>query len=123
MRSRGLRGLCGRRSGLGDALRNRPALATEEREGGGPEEHRANCVRNHLSRHAARLWTNFAATVLVSHPAMPDDTRVEQSKFDLGAVAPRLESGQLPWGYGENRITAIVRDPDSAYLYWEITDD
>src|SRR5205085_906807 len=26
-------------------------------------------------------------------------------------------------GYGENRITAIVRDPDSAYLYWEITDE
>jgi len=30
---------------------------------------------------------------------------------------------ELPWGYGKNRITALVRDPDSAYLYWEITDD
>jgi hypothetical protein len=33
-----------------------------------------------------------------------------------------LDAGQMPWGYGENRITAVVRDPDSAYLYWEITD-
>ena len=40
--------------------------------------------------------------------------------------APRpvdIDVGDLPWGYGENRITAIVRDPDSAYLYWEITDE
>src|ERR1019366_8716892 len=40
--------------------------------------------------------------------------------------APRpvdIDAGDLPWGYGENRITAIVRDPDSAYLYWEITDE
>src|ERR1700733_13849984 len=40
--------------------------------------------------------------------------------------APRpveMDAGDLPWGYGEDRITAIVRDPDSAYLYWEITDE
>jgi hypothetical protein len=29
----------------------------------------------------------------------------------------------VPWGYGDNRITAMVRDPDSAYLYWEITEE
>jgi hypothetical protein len=51
------------------------------------------------------------------------DLRVEQSKFDLGGAPPVLATGQLPWGYGENRVTAIVRDPDSAYLYWEITDE
>ena len=34
-----------------------------------------------------------------------------------------LDEGDLPWGYGENRITVIVRDPDSAYLYWEIDDE
>ncbi len=34
-----------------------------------------------------------------------------------------IDGGDLPWGYGENRITVIVRDPDSAYLYWEITDE
>ncbi|MGD0677445.1 MAG: DUF4912 domain-containing protein [Polyangiaceae bacterium] len=54
---------------------------------------------------------------------MSDETRVEESKFALAVTPSALTSGELPWGYGENRITAIVRDPDSAYLYWEITDD
>ncbi|HXN33675.1 MAG TPA: DUF4912 domain-containing protein, partial [Polyangiaceae bacterium] len=54
---------------------------------------------------------------------MTDETRVEESKFDLGAVAPIVDAGELPWSYGDNRVTAVVRDPDSAYLYWEITDD
>jgi hypothetical protein len=54
---------------------------------------------------------------------MEETTRVEQAKFDLGAAEPAIDAGELPWAYGENRITAMVRDPDSAYLYWEITDE
>jgi hypothetical protein len=53
---------------------------------------------------------------------MRDDTRVEESKFQLGPHVS-FESGDLPWSYGENRLTALVRDPDSAFLYWEATDD
>jgi hypothetical protein len=34
-----------------------------------------------------------------------------------------IDAGELPWSYGENRITVVVRDPDSAYLYWEIDDE
>ncbi len=56
------------------------------------------------------------------NPATADEVRAVSSKFDIGAAPQRLESGELPWAYGEDRITAIVRDPDSAYLYWEITD-
>jgi hypothetical protein len=53
------------------------------------------------------------------------DARVSGSKFDLGATEPaaEIDAGDLPWSYGEDRITAIVRDPDSAYLYWELTDE
>jgi hypothetical protein len=39
------------------------------------------------------------------------------------APPPQEDRPELPWGYGDNRITAMVRDPDSVYLYWEITDD
>jgi hypothetical protein len=53
---------------------------------------------------------------------MRDDTRVEDSKFQLGPVVS-FESGDLPWSYGENRLTALVRDPESAFLYWEVTDE
>lgn len=52
-----------------------------------------------------------------------DDTRVEQSKFETGGASPSIDAGELPWAYGEDRITAMVRDPESAYVYWEITDE
>ena len=55
---------------------------------------------------------------------MQNGTRVEQSKFDRGpTTAQAIDAGELPWAYGDNRITAIVRDPESAYLYWEVTDE
>ena len=54
---------------------------------------------------------------------MEDSTRVEQSKFTVGGESPTIDAGELPWAYGEDRITAIARDPDSAFLYWEVTDE
>ena len=52
-------------------------------------------------------------------------TQTTESKLDPGAADPTagIDSGELPWSYGEDRITAVVRDPDSAYLYWEVTDE
>ncbi len=46
-----------------------------------------------------------------------------RSKFDLGtrAKAPAVE--HIPWGYGQNRITAMAVDPRRLYAYWEIRDD
>ena len=45
-------------------------------------------------------------------------------KFDLGpdvdaAPMPR----NIPWGYGYDRVTAMVVDPERLYVYWEVTDD
>ncbi len=57
---------------------------------------------------------------------MSAEVRIEKSKFELGAPderATEIDEGDLPWGHGVDRITALVRDPDSAYLYWEITDE
>jgi len=53
---------------------------------------------------------------------MTETTRVEQSKFELGGSSPPIDAGNVPWSYGHDRITAMVRDPDSAYVYWELTD-
>jgi hypothetical protein len=46
----------------------------------------------------------------------------ERPTQEPAATPLAIDGGELPWSYGEDRITAIVRDPDSAYLYWEITD-
>jgi hypothetical protein len=54
-------------------------------------------------------------------PTPPESEHVHRANRAAKSVV--LDDGDLPWGYGEDRITAIVRDPDSAYLYWEITDD
>jgi hypothetical protein len=51
------------------------------------------------------------------------NTVVEESKFQLGRPPVRFDGLELPWAYGDNRITAMVRSPDSLYLYWEITDE
>ncbi len=31
--------------------------------------------------------------------------------------------GNIPWGYAENRITAMARDPYWIFVYWEVTDE
>lgn len=48
---------------------------------------------------------------------------VGRSKFDLGSSNGRLPSEDIPWSYGENRVTAMPRDPDWLYVYWEMTDE
>jgi hypothetical protein len=45
-----------------------------------------------------------------------------EPSFEPEGKRTDIDEGDVPWGYGENRITVIVRDPDSAYLYWEIDD-
>jgi hypothetical protein len=50
-----------------------------------------------------------------------------EAKFETGpAAAPNetaFDGGSIPWGYGDDRIAALVRSPDSLYVYWEITDE
>ena len=51
------------------------------------------------------------------------NTVVEDSKFQLGRAPVAFDGLELPWSYGDDRIVAMVRSPDSLYLYWEITDE
>ena len=46
------------------------------------------------------------------------------SKFDLGrTVETEAMPQNIPWGYGQNRMTAMVVDPERLFVYWEVTDD
>ena len=31
--------------------------------------------------------------------------------------------GDVPWGYGRDRVTALARDPHWIFVYWELTDE
>lgn len=46
-------------------------------------------------------------------------------KFELGEHGEPLreEPRTIPWGYGEDRVTAMAVDPDRLFVYWETTDD
>lgn len=37
-------------------------------------------------------------------------------------TAPPPVLGDIPWGYGVNRITGMARDPEWIFVYWEISD-
>jgi hypothetical protein len=44
-------------------------------------------------------------------------------KFDLGPDSQEKPTPQhIPWSYGQNRVTAMVVDPDKMFIYWECTD-
>jgi hypothetical protein len=45
-------------------------------------------------------------------------------KFDLGQPPERpVEVEHIPWGYRQDRVTAMIVDPERLYVYWELTDE
>ncbi len=63
-----------------------------------------------------------------THPARDRDVdrggeTVGHAKFDLGLAPGQLPRDEIPWSYGTTRITALARDPDWLYVYWEVTDE
>jgi hypothetical protein len=46
-------------------------------------------------------------------------------KFDLGPTTEEAVDAapRIPWGYGQDRVTAMVVDPERLYVYWEVTDE
>ena len=45
-------------------------------------------------------------------------------KYALGPTERKPPEPQhIPWGYGQDRVTAMAVDPANMFAYWEITDD
>jgi len=68
------------------------------------------------------------------HPAAPASAPAAQPRSEARGAGPtpqryalgtptKKEPEQIPWGYGQNRVTAMAIDPARMYVYWEITDD
>ena len=59
-----------------------------------------------------------------SAPATENGMASFPPKFDLGPAVEAAPMPQhIPWGYGYDRVTAMVIDPERLYVYWEVTDD
>lgn len=60
-----------------------------------------------------------------------EEQKVEAAKFDVGQETEVIENlasvdeglGDLPAGYGENRIILLPRDPQWCYAYWDIPNE
>jgi hypothetical protein len=72
---------------------------------------------------AARLRRELEKPAMPAGPQEPADL---PRKFDLGfapAGARGEEKHDIPWGYGQDRVTAMAVDPERLYVYWEVTDE
>ncbi len=59
---------------------------------------------------AERIW-------LALQPAMSGNAASEHPE-------PSEEvAREIPWGYGQDRVTGIAVDPNRLYIYWEVTDE
>jgi len=53
------------------------------------------------------------------------DEPTSRAKFELGSAAKERQRPveNIPWGYGIDRVTAMVVDPERMFVYWEVTDE
>ena len=74
-------------------------------------------------RTAVKKLSRNAAQAGQADDEPSEEERIANAKFDLGPAVeePRVE--HIPWGYGYNRITAMVINPDQLYCYWEVTEE
>ena len=65
-----------------------------------------------------------SATGNGSTPATENGIASFPPKFNLGPAVDAAPMPQhIPWGYGYDRVTAMVIDPERLFVYWEVTDD
>jgi hypothetical protein len=57
-------------------------------------------------------------------PFTEGEERAAIAKLDLGPAAREERPVEdIPWSYGQDRVTAAAVDPDRLYVYWEVTDE
>ena len=72
----------------------------------------------------AAIARSASAAANGSTPAAENGMASFPPKFDLGPAVDAAPMPQhIPWGYGYDRVTAMVIDPERLFVYWEVTDD
>jgi len=52
----------------------------------------------------------------------PQATQPERRQADADQPKPSVAPADLPTSYGETGITAVIRDPEWLFVYWEVSD-
>jgi len=68
-----------------------------------------------VSRARKAALVERVAHVLEHEGAVPLRERAPRPSID--------EPRDIPWSYGQDRVTAVAVDPERLYAYWEVTDD
>src|SRR5215831_17965296 len=103
---------------LEDLLRRtRPELIAQARRIGLRGVHRLS-----KAALAAQIQQAGRQRAVSEEEPVPQNTH---HKFDLGLPPgePREQARDIPWGYGQDRVTAMAIDPERLYVYWEVTDE
>ncbi len=54
---------------------------------------------------------------------LEEPARAAAARLDLGPAGDEGPGGEdVPWSYGQDRVTAMAVDPETLYAYWEVTD-
>jgi hypothetical protein len=56
---------------------------------------------------------------------MPEDVEIAEEIYPVIQFPPNIETEptpELPWGYNDEKITIMARDPETIYCYWDISD-
>jgi len=70
---------------------------------------------------AARVRQELERLAMLAGSQEPADA---PHKFDLGFTpAEATPQEDIPWGYGQDQVTAMAIDPERLYVYWEVTDE
>lgn len=77
-------------------------------------------TKDALARQFLQMFRSLERSAALETQESGDGSR----KFDLGrAMEAVVEAEGIPWGYGQDRVTTMVVDPERLYVYWEVTDE
>ena len=100
----------------------RPAMANRSRKAPASPAPRARKAPA-SARGAAVAKARVVKARTARKRAEPEPETGARSKFDLGSRIVEPPADHIPWGYGQDRITALPIDPRRLYVYWEVRDE
>jgi hypothetical protein len=106
--------------------RSRPATpAAGKAEPGAATRRRAGTARKTGTTRASRRASGRKAPAPVPAATVEPSPAATAEPSPLPELEPAEPPvlGNIPWGYGDNRVTAMAIDPYWLFVYWEVTDD